>query len=171
MEQYNHSKNKVKSPSVDLTPMVDLGFLLISFVVFTTTLFQPVSLGIIMPDEKPTTTPSLLAAQDAIHLILTNAENIYMYTGDDYTSGINTNYAPDGLRKKLTDYIDEHSSKSVSLEKKCVLIKPSANATLGNIVDVLDEISIAGIKKYVLMESTTTELTVASSLIANVQPR
>lgn len=169
MAQVVDSNSKVKSPSVDLTPMVDLGFLLISFFVFTTTLFQPTSLGIILPDEQPTPTPSLLAEQDAIHLILTNAQNIYMYTGEDYTAGFNTNYAPGGLRKKLNDYIDEHCGNSGSLEKKCVLIKPSANATLGNIVDVLDEIKIAGIKKYVLLETNAAELNIASSLGATVQ--
>ncbi len=168
MAQLHHSNNKVKNPSVDLTPMVDLGFLLISFFVFTTTIFQPVSLGIIMPDEQPTTMPSLLAEQDAIHLILINTDTIYMYTGQNYAGGFCTNYAPDGLRKQLSLYKTQHCNKPGSLEKKCILIKPSANANLGNIVDVLDEIKIAGIKKYVLMESNATELNVASSLAAIV---
>lgn len=155
------SKEKTKSLNVDLTPMVDLGFLLISFFVFTTTILKPVSLGIIMPDDSPMIDPSLLSEKDAIHLILPDAEHIYNYNGSDVNTGQITNYSPQGLRSLFTQYKKDYCNIPGSLEKKCVLIKPSAEATTGNIVDILDEITIAGFKKYVLLESSPAELDIA----------
>lgn len=163
MASIDNSTGKLKSPTVDLTPMVDLGFLLISFFVFTTTVMQPVSLGIVMPSDKPVMQPPLLSEKDAINLVLTDAENLYMFKGNNVVNGQITNYSPEGLRSLFTQYKLANCNTPGSLEKKCVLIKPSANATAGNIVDVLDEITIAGFKKYVLLESSVSELAIAEA--------
>lgn len=161
MAYIEESKAKSKSPRIDLTPMVDLGFLLISFFVFTTTILKPVSLGIMMPNDTPVNNPSLLSEKDAIHLVLPDAAHIYNYNGNNATTGQITNYSPQGLRSLFTQYKQTYCTVPGSLEKKCVLIKPSSEATTGNIVDILDEITIAGFKKYVLVESSLSELNIA----------
>ena len=51
-------KTKKNSVRVDLTPMVDLGFLLISFFVITTSIAHPTALGLKLPDERDTVRPN-----------------------------------------------------------------------------------------------------------------
>ena len=73
-------KSKKHSTRVDLTPMVDLGFLLITFFVFTTSLSTPTAMRLILP--KDTKDSSFTAANKTISLLLTGSNTIYYYNGD-----------------------------------------------------------------------------------------
>ena len=53
----NQSKNNKrihKNPKIDMTPMVDLGFLLITFFIFTTSMAEPKAMNLIVPDDGGT---------------------------------------------------------------------------------------------------------------------
>ncbi|RZL16347.1 MAG: biopolymer transporter ExbD, partial [Pedobacter sp.] len=53
MAELNISQNKKMVPKVDLTAMVDLAFLLITFFMLTTSLSKPVAMDIAKPDIDP----------------------------------------------------------------------------------------------------------------------
>src|SRR5215203_7390717 len=74
-------KGKKLSTRVDLTPMVDLGFLLITFFIFSTTISKPVALGIKMPaSDKPIN--STIGESGALTIIPTQNDQIFYYHGD-----------------------------------------------------------------------------------------
>src|SRR6476620_11987463 len=76
-------KGKKLSTRIDLTPMVDLGFLLITFFMFTTTLAKPKTMEINMPnkekiDEKDQTK---VKESTAMTILLSKNHRVYYYEG------------------------------------------------------------------------------------------
>lgn len=148
-------KGKKLSTRVDLTPMVDLGFLLITFFIFTTTMSEAMAMGINLPSDKPVYPPTLTAASKTISLILGDNNSITYYNGDDVKANFTTNYTAKGIRDVL---INKQHSLGKDSKKMVVLIKPTNKASYANVVDILDEMAINGVKTYVLMEPDSKEL-------------
>lgn len=140
-------KSKKLSTRVDLTPMVDLGFLLITFFIFTTALTKPTAMRLILPADGP---PSHTGASSVLTLLLGKNSTIFYYEGADPATA------------KTTDF---RNIRSILLDKKRrtdtawfqVILKPSANATYGNTVNILDEMKIDDIHHYVLTDISTAE--------------
>jgi biopolymer transport protein ExbD len=102
-------KNKVKKAStrVDFTPMVDLGFLLITFFMLTTSMIKPQTMEISMPSKDPVLegdAPKLKASR-AITILLGKENKVYYYFGTKENNidpkVEETNFASDGIRKML----------------------------------------------------------------------
>jgi biopolymer transport protein ExbD len=106
-----HGKQRAKKSStrIDMTPMVDLGFLLLTFFILTTTFNKPQAMEINMPvkdkdltDEEKNKVP----AEHTLNLILTDNNVVYWYFGvpdpnKPLPSLTKTNYTQDGIRKLL----------------------------------------------------------------------
>ncbi len=150
-------RSKKLSTRVDLTPMVDLGFLLITFFIFTTTMQQANGLKLVLPDDTPTNDPPVTADSKTISLILQDNDVIHYYQGLHKEKVQSTNYSVAGLRLVLQQKLKEVRNRFGNSDETVVLIKPTSYASYRNIVAVLDEIKITGVKKYVLMEPSTAE--------------
>jgi len=152
-------KTKKASLRVDLTPMVDLGFLLISFFVFTTTLSQPKAMKLAIPDDKNIKDSSKAEAGKTLNLILTSNNDAYAYDGLELNRikniGSNTTAIRDAIIQKKNELKNTYGSDSGMI----VLIKPTSFSTYANIVDALDAMLICDIKTYMLMDATDAELT------------
>lgn len=146
------TRGKKLSTRVDLTPMVDLGFLLITFFIFTTTMSQPTAMRFITPDDRDTTNPSLAPESKTISLLLEENNIIKYYHGMQANLMQETNYDKDGLRRVLLDKLQAIREARGSAKEMVVLIKPRSGATYKNIIDVLDEMLINGISKYAVVE-------------------
>ena len=164
-------KGKKLSTRVDLTPMVDLGFLLITFFIFTTTMSQPTAFKLFLPDDKVIPEDQNKAKESGVLTIMMGADNhIYYYEGQ---------LKPDGSNFLSASYNGENSIREIILKKKAdvrsrsrdaenpekdfvVVIKPSADCNYQNVVDVLDEMAINVVKKYALVDISEGEAQLVS---------
>jgi biopolymer transport protein ExbD len=111
-------RGKKLSTRVDFTPMVDLGFLLITFFMLTTSMNKPQTMEINMPvkEEKPEDEQKVKASQ-AITLLLAKDDKVVYYfvdpvTGEPGTPQI-TNYSAGGIRATL---IKENRSRNQNVD-------------------------------------------------------
>lgn len=151
-----HRRKKL-STRVDLTPMVDLGFLLITFFIFTTALSEPSSIVMPLPDEKETTEPSLAGERKTLSLLLDAGNVIRYYEGTNLTSIKRTDYSSGGLRELLLQKIRQVKTDFGKDADPIILIKPLQSSSYGNLVNVLDEMMINGIRKYMLLNADEAE--------------
>lgn len=145
-------KQKIKSTKVDLTPMVDLGFLLITFFVFTTSISKPTAMKIILPENKNVKEPTLTAEGKTINLIPGDHDQLFYYEGSNSNDIHVTNYSADGIRTVLQQKKNAVHSKYGNADETVVLIKPMPGCSYKNLVDVLDEMQINMMGTYVLMD-------------------
>lgn len=147
-------RNKKLSTRVDLTPMVDLGFLLITFFIFTTALSEPASIILPLPDESDTDNPTVTGERKTISLLLDANNTILYYEGSNEKDIQKTDYSSKGLRAVLLAKIKQVKTEFGLDAEPVVLIKPLQASSYGNLVNVLDEMMINGVKKYMLLEES-----------------
>jgi biopolymer transport protein ExbD len=149
------------STKVDLTPMVDLGFLLISFFIVTTTLALPRTMPLVTPASGDSTNISKAVV---LTLIASANGKVFYYQGQFEDALRNNNYGTGEYSKNngIREIIEE---KQVEMDKSyhggrremIVLIKASPEASYENVVQLLDEMTIDGVKRYSLVEMTDLE--------------
>jgi biopolymer transport protein ExbD len=144
-------KAKKLSTRVDLTPMVDLGFLLITFFIFTTTMSQPTAMKLFLPKDvdKPEE-QNKVKMSAVITLMLGKDDQIYYYEGDDPTKLQSTNY------KAVRDIVLDKKRRT-DAKDFMVILKPTADATYKNTINMLDEMTIDGITRYALVDISPDE--------------
>jgi biopolymer transport protein ExbD len=164
-------KAKKLSTRVDLTPMVDLGFLLITFFMFTTTLSKPKTMEINMPykDENiKKEEETKIKSSVALTVLLSKDHRIYYYEGlaDDPTKPPEvkvTYFKPkEGIRDVIIDKkkrVDELKQQGALTAKDqlTVLIKPDVNSTYDDLVSILDEMSINDVRIYAIVDITPVD--------------
>jgi biopolymer transport protein ExbD len=101
-------KAKKFSTHIDMTPMVDLMCLLITFFMLTTAFSKPKAMEITMPEKKddPTVKAPEIQADRTINILVSGNDKIYYYFGLadpklPLPQLISTNYSKDGIRKML----------------------------------------------------------------------
>jgi biopolymer transport protein ExbD len=171
-------KAKKLSTRVDMTPMVDLGFLLITFFIFTTTMQTPSTMKLNMPkDTKKPEEQNKAKASGALTILLGKENHVFYYEGElksDLSNFKSSNFKEirDEIINKRKDVISRYvrdpdcEAKAQKEGKKIsdcadqdfvVIIKPNDEATFKNTVDILDEMTINGVKRYAMIDITATE--------------
>ena len=147
---------KKMSTKIDMTPMVDLAFLLLTFFMLTTTFAKPQTMEINMP-VKPENEEEQIAlkASNAMTIILGDNDRVFYYYGlgdpAENPEVIESDYSANGIRKVL------NSPKIKSNDKMTVMIKPMEESRYKNVVDILDELKITDTRKFALVEITDND--------------
>ena len=147
-----------------MTPMVDLGFLLITFFIFTTTMFESKAMKLFMPTDKG---KSELGESKALTVMLAQNNKVYAYPGkfEDAVKQnkiILTNYDESfgiGNLIRLKQEQLQQTDKKEGRDGLVFLIKPTAQSSYKNVVDALDETIINGVKKYMVLDPSAEEKT------------
>ncbi len=139
-------RSKKASTRIDMTPMVDLAFLLLTFFMLTTTFNKPQTMEITMPEKpKKEDKPPLVNEKKVLNLVLGKNDKIFWYIGITNPKVEITNFSKDGVRKILLQ-------KNAEIRDMIVLIKPDETSTYKNMVDILDEMNISNIARYALVD-------------------
>ncbi len=86
-----HEKKRAKKGNthIDMTPMVDLAFLLLTFFILTTTMYKPSTLQMTYPVPPPPNEPPPPKTElsNAVTLLLTKKDQIFYYYGQFFEAG------------------------------------------------------------------------------------
>lgn len=137
---------------VDLTPMVDLGFILISFFLFTTTLSTPKAFKMVMPDQS--TEPVIDAPSVATLTLYADAKSVRYAEGKPGEHPEQEAFLRQmpSLRAEIQDLQErlDHSGRFTRSDLT-VLIHPGADLSYNDLIGVLDEMRICKVGKYMII--------------------
>jgi biopolymer transport protein ExbD len=150
-------KGKKLSTRVDLTPMVDLGFLLITFFVFTTTMSQSTAMNMNEPKDDDTTQQLKVKNSGAMTVLLGKADQVYYYYGQLDPNKLSEQFKSTTF-KQIRDLIVE-KKKATPIDDLMYIIKSDDKSTFRNAIDILDEMSICNVPPghYAEVDMTDTE--------------
>ena len=143
------------TPRVDLTAMVDLAFLLITFFMLTTSLTKPRVMPLVMPAGGK---PEPVSEKNTMTIVLGKNNRIVWYLGTAEKPLIAPKVA--GYGKGIRAAIIETGKRVFETSGKnlIVLIKPSSHSVYENLVDVLDELNITSVTTYAISPIATPDI-------------
>ncbi len=140
-----HGKKRAKKSStrIDMTPMVDLAFLLLTFFVLTSTFSKPKAMELTFPAD-PEKEEDRQKVKNAITFIMTKDNGLFYYNGEFYppnnkdgappTTLTKTDFSKEGLHKLLLDRYKPTLEKIHELEDKYRRKEIKADSTLKRLV-------------------------------------
>lgn len=134
-------KRRRSVPRIDMTPMVDLAFLLLTFFVMTITLQKNYVLELQQPAPDPTGKNLEVKAEQVLNVVLGKDNEVYWYMGKPGSEASRTDFSRTGVRNLLL-------RKNREIKGLFVFIKASDQSRYQNTVDMLDEITITRVANY-----------------------
>lgn len=125
------------STKIDMTPMVDLAFLLITFFMLTTTFSKPQAMDVNMPDKTEDNKKLDIKESKAMTIILGENNKVYYYFGILQPVVKETDFSVEGIRKVIIN-------RRAQIKDLVMVVKLTEKAKYKNMVDILDEIHLSG---------------------------
>lgn len=159
-------RSKKQNSKVDLTAMVDLAFLLITFFMLTTTLSKPQSMNLGLPDkDDPNDKQKNIKVDEnrTMTILLGDNDKLVRYVGllaTPVAGGAPKDfvYGKEGIRKELMSRKESVLQYTKDPKKgMIVIIKPGKKSNYRNLVDILDEMAIVDVPTYAIVNDFSPE--------------
>jgi biopolymer transport protein ExbD len=159
-------RSKKSNSKVDLTAMVDLAFLLITFFMLTTSLSKPQSMDLGLPDKEDKKEPQKDIKVDQVRtmtIIMGKDNKLKWFHGlleapEPGGSPTDATYGKNGIRKEILKRVTSIPQATGDKDKgMIVIIKPTKLSTYRNLVDILDEMAICDVPTYAIVNDITPE--------------
>ncbi|MEY3444272.1 MAG: hypothetical protein RLZZ519_2553, partial [Bacteroidota bacterium] len=152
--------NRKKSTRIDMTAMVDVAFLLLTFFILTTALASPKAMALTQPEESE----AEVAQSKLMTIILGENDRIHYFTYnevDENPTVNSTDFSADGIRAAIVAHLARRPNrcpantpveemKASGCWDPIFVLKPANGSKYKNVVDILDEMKITEEPKYAL---------------------
>lgn len=142
-----------------MTPMVDLGFLLITFFIFTTSMAEPKIMKLMMPANGE---PIPVKESKTITALL-DKDKVYLYNGE-WKDALATNSILESnydVKTGLGNFIRQKQKQLEAMSEKeglVFIIKPLPASSYQNLITALDEVLINNLHYYAVVDITADEI-------------
>jgi biopolymer transport protein ExbD len=148
------NRQRKKSTRIDMTAMVDVAFLLLTFFILTTTLAAPHALQVIKPTEEGN--GEAVKCSKILEIYPGENDHVYWYAGCDRESLTTTDFSEQGIREVIRTHLAANPELVITL-------KPTPASRFSNMVDALDEMKITGAKRYALADLAPEDIEMLDS--------
>ncbi|RZJ65186.1 MAG: biopolymer transporter ExbD [Flavobacterium sp.] len=146
-------RSRKLNSKVDLTAMVDLAFLLITFFMLTTSLAKPQAMDLTIPSEGE---PNPVDENRTLTILIGKDDKLKCFMGKSSEHTPKELAPGKELRNEIAsrkkDVLAYSTAKGTPEKGLIVLIKPGKNSNYGNLVDVLDEMAISEVPTYAITD-------------------
>lgn len=147
-EKSGGSKQRKKLIRVDMTPMVDLGFLLITFFMFTTNFTKPNVMDLGLSAKSPHPPKNVVDVRNQVTFILGKDNRVFYHQQDAEDLNKNNLKETNFSGINISKIISEAYNKAPKKENFTIIIEPTDEANYKNFVDILDNIAISNKERY-----------------------
>lgn len=141
----------------DMTPLVDLGFLLITFFMYTTTFTTPTMMKFAQPISDNTGNHAPIRVHNTLTFILGENNRLYYYQQELNKLSANDIKEVSFTTREIGNLIKEFKQNAIDPDLFTVIIKPSEKSTYQNFVNILDEMMIFNQEHYSVVEISKKE--------------
>ena len=167
-QEKSGGRQKKKNVKIDMTPMVDLNFLLLMFFMFTSSFSKPNVMDLGLPAKDPNPDPKHIPYIDnrnQITFIIGENNRIFYHQSNEKElteAGLKeTDYNGVNVSKIISNAYD----KALKKENFTIIVKPTNESNYKNFVDMMDNISISKKERYGISDIKPWEKKVYENVI------
>lgn len=163
-------RSKKQNTRVDMTPMVDLGFLLITFFMFTTTFSKPNVMDLGLPakpkdEQQKKQSETEIKLSNSISILLGKDNRVFWHQQDQTSLTAATLNETSFDREGIRNVIKQAKRNAEDIKKFTVIIKPTEDAVYKNFVDILDEMAITKSEQYGVTDPKPWEIAIYKATV------
>jgi biopolymer transport protein ExbD len=157
-------RKRISSPRQDMTPMVDLAFLLLTFFILASSLIKPKTMELVYPKENTENPMTINENTVATVLLAPTGFQDCLYYGM-FEQPIKGPESIGNIQEKRLELVDFRNDVTSKNQKAFVAIKTDNKTPYRKVIETIDELKICGINSYIVQDMTPNERSVLSAVV------